>query len=544
MNGEAVRPRHLLLLGGGHAHVQVLRALLPRLDARRARVTLVAREPLAPYSGMLPGVVSGAYAPRQAQIDLAALAARAGGGGDGSVCRVVRGEAAAVDVPGRRVLVVAAGADGGGGRGAPEQWVPYDLLSINVGIEPSGVVPGEGGVTPVKPIGGFLERWERDVLPRARRALEERARDEASRRRRRRRQEEEEEEEEEEDGDATTRRRREEESPPPFRVAVVGGGAAGAELAFAVAHRLGGREWGQAWRRGWRSSSSSLSSSSSPSSSPPPPPPPVAPVLVTVYSRGRILSKAPAAARAALLRLASPDTPGPAGLVRIRELRGGGVVGVGPPGGLLRLARAEPGAPEFEPFDACLWCTQASAPSWFARPPSRGLPLDARGFLRTRPTLQLSLAGGAEEEEEEEEEDEAASALDDVFAAGDAAAIDGHPRPKSGVHAVRAGPVLAENLRRRAEWLADVAAAGAAASPPPPPPRLLEHLPWKHVLALVSAGPDLAVAVQPPIPFCPSGAWVWKLKDQIDRAWVRKYDPVAAAARVASDQGDDDDDDA
>ena len=43
-----------MLVGGGHAHVQVLRRLamqpLPWL-----RATLIARETATPYSGMLPG---------------------------------------------------------------------------------------------------------------------------------------------------------------------------------------------------------------------------------------------------------------------------------------------------------------------------------------------------------------------------------------------------------------------------------------------------------------------------------------------------------
>ena len=69
--------RHLLLAGGGHAQVEVLRRL-----ARRPlpgwRVTLLTRERMSPYSGMLPGVAAGLYRPAQALIDTSALAARAG----------------------------------------------------------------------------------------------------------------------------------------------------------------------------------------------------------------------------------------------------------------------------------------------------------------------------------------------------------------------------------------------------------------------------------------------------------------------------------
>ncbi len=57
------------------------------------------------------------------------------------------------------------------------------------------------------------------------------------------------------------------------------------------------------------------------------------------------------------------------------------------------------------------------------------LPLDARGFLRVDDTLRVV-------------------GRDDVFAAGDTIAFAARELPKSGVYAVRAGPVLADNIRR------------------------------------------------------------------------------------------------
>ena len=57
-----------------------------------------------------------------------------------------------------------------------------------------------------------------------------------------------------------------------------------------------------------------------------------------------------------------------------------------------------------------------------------GLPVDERGFLAVRDTLQ-STADAA------------------VFGAGDIATQLNHPRPKAGVYAVRQGPVLANNIR-------------------------------------------------------------------------------------------------
>lgn len=87
--------------------------------------------------------------------------------------------------------------------------------------------------------------------------------------------------------------------------------------------------------------------------------------------------------------------------------------------GRLLFTRGEPLT-----FDACLVATGAAAAPW---PAASGLATDEDGFIRVGATLQ-SLSHPH------------------ILAAGDAAAYH-CPRPKSGVFAVRAGPVLAGNLR-------------------------------------------------------------------------------------------------
>lgn len=74
---DAREPLDLVLVGGGHAHVQVLGAFAARPEPG-VRLTLVTRDLATPYSGMVPGVVAGRYTAAQAHVALAPLAARAG----------------------------------------------------------------------------------------------------------------------------------------------------------------------------------------------------------------------------------------------------------------------------------------------------------------------------------------------------------------------------------------------------------------------------------------------------------------------------------
>jgi selenide,water dikinase len=125
----------LVLLGAGHAHVEVLRRFAMRREPG-VRLTLIGREPETPYTGMLPGLIRGDYTFDQAHIDLAPLAASAG-------ARLILAEATAIGLAEHRVAV----------NGRPD--VPFDLLSLDVGGAPA--MPPGGGV-PVKPIGTFLDR--------------------------------------------------------------------------------------------------------------------------------------------------------------------------------------------------------------------------------------------------------------------------------------------------------------------------------------------------------------------------------------------------
>ena len=125
----------LILLGAGHAHVEVLRRAAMR-PIPGVRITLIAREANTPYSGMLPGLLRGEVDRDTAHIDCARLAAAAG-------ARLVVAGADSIDLAGRRIGF------------ADRPAIGFDLLSINIGGLP--VMPDNGGI-PVKPIGQFIAR--------------------------------------------------------------------------------------------------------------------------------------------------------------------------------------------------------------------------------------------------------------------------------------------------------------------------------------------------------------------------------------------------
>jgi hypothetical protein len=108
--------RDIVLIGGGHSHVGVLRAFAMK-PLPGVRLTVVCTDTDTPYSGMLPGYIAGHYDFDEVHIDLRRLAEAAG-------ARYYRDEVIGIDRAARKVLC----------RTRPP--VAYDALSINIGSTP------------------------------------------------------------------------------------------------------------------------------------------------------------------------------------------------------------------------------------------------------------------------------------------------------------------------------------------------------------------------------------------------------------------------
>ena len=74
MSSSTTEMQRLVLVGGGHGHVQVIKALNRLSRPASVHVTLIDPQDSASYSGMVPGCVSKLYTPDQTLIHLRPLA--------------------------------------------------------------------------------------------------------------------------------------------------------------------------------------------------------------------------------------------------------------------------------------------------------------------------------------------------------------------------------------------------------------------------------------------------------------------------------------
>lgn len=132
--------KDLVLVGGGHSHVIVLR-MLAMHPVPGLQITLVSPHLRSAYSGMLPGLIAGHYTEDDIHIELAPLCRFAG-------ARFVVAPVTRIDPEGQWIVA----------EGRPP--MPYDTASIDVGITPdlSGIA-GAADAIAVKPINRFLAKW-------------------------------------------------------------------------------------------------------------------------------------------------------------------------------------------------------------------------------------------------------------------------------------------------------------------------------------------------------------------------------------------------
>ena len=136
------------------------------------------------------------------------------------------------------------------------------------------------------------------------------------------------------------------------------------------------------------------------------------------------------------------------------------------------------------PASLVVWATGAAGPDLLAR---SGLPVDERGFLRVGDDLRCV-------------------EFPEIFAAGDCATLASYPElPKAGVYAVRQGPVLAANLRAVARGR-----------------RTRRFRPQRDFLALLNTGDGRAILSRGSLAL--RNRLAWRLKDYIDRRFIRLYE--------------------
>jgi selenide,water dikinase len=372
--------KHIILVGGGHSHVHVLKryGMHPHPGVR---LTLISRDVLIPYSGMVPGLISQTYQHSEGHIDLRRLASFAH-------ARLIHSSATKLDLLQKLVHVTDRPA------------MRYDLLSLDIGSVPSFPnISGAEHALPVKPLDKFL-------------AEQSKISDEIINKK------------------------------DSYKIIIIGGGAGGVELSLSLDQQL-------------RRNNSLLEKN------------PNHLTITIVESKNTLLPNFNLAARKKILKNITKRK-----IIAITNARVD-VIG----SNCVKLNTGQ-----VLSADKTILVTNAQPPNWLS---DTGLALDHNGFVRIDDYLR-------------------SVSHPEIYATGDIASMENYNLPKSGVYAVRQGPVLAENLRREFE----------EKKPKP-------YRPQKQTLALITTGDNSAVAARGSLVI--SGKWVRRWKERIDRRWIEKY---------------------
>jgi NADH dehydrogenase FAD-containing subunit len=132
--------KHLVLVGGGHAHLTALLNLAEYSD-RGHKVTVIGPSPYHYYSGMGPGLLSGIYRPQDVRFHVKKMAEERG-------AAFIEDKVVRIN-PNQKTLSLQSG-----------KQVTYDVISFNTGSEVplGGLVPEpQENIIPVKPVFNLLQ---------------------------------------------------------------------------------------------------------------------------------------------------------------------------------------------------------------------------------------------------------------------------------------------------------------------------------------------------------------------------------------------------
>ncbi len=403
VSSQPVIPKRLVLIGGGHAHLQVIKALNHKSRPKDLEVTLIDRQSSASYSGMVPGCVAGLYSSSDTLIQLIPLT-------DWAKIHFLQDEVVDVDLE-QNYIVLRHHADP----------IPFDCVSFDIGSTTLGLdqIPGvREYAIPTRPISGLIRQIEDAEVELLRAKTEI-------------------------DNDNNNNLPTDNDGRGDVKVVVVGGGPAGVELSMSFMGR-------------WR--------------------PLLDHVSVTLLDAGSEIfpNESPACRSAVTETLANRG---------IKIIHNCEVKKISQDRIYLNDGH------ETLPFTHCIWATGAASHRLADETlRKRALAVNDRGWIQVSNTLQ-SLSHPC------------------VFAAGDCSSIEGLPKgppPKAGVYAVRAGPILIENL------------TNFLAGKP-----LTTYQPQDDFMKLMVCGDGTALGFRFGFPFY--GKWVWELKDRIDRNFMALF---------------------